>query len=103
MTNLAASPVYAENPEIGILPSATYKKAKRINNIRELSAEDEQIIMELNRVKGDLENLHNRFDHTVEPLMLESIMYELKAANLKFMYLLNLCKDKGIVCRMTKD
>jgi hypothetical protein len=101
VTNLATSPAYAKNPpKIEVLaPPVPAKKIKQKNKTDALSAEDEQIIIAFNTVKGDLDNLHNRYDQTTDPLMLESIIYELKAANLRFMYYLNLCKDRGIVCK----
>ncbi len=43
---------------------------------------------------------HNRYDNTDDELLVESIIYEIKAANMKFQYYLGLCKDRGIVCGM---
>jgi hypothetical protein len=95
MTNLAVSPVFTESNITTVDPPI--KKVNRKSD--ELSSEDEQIISALHTVKSDLDILHNRYDQTTDPLLLESVIYELKAANLKFMYYLNLCKDRGIVCR----
>jgi hypothetical protein len=91
MTNLAESPAYHEKKEIKYKPEKKVKEAPR-----ELSHEDELIVSALNAVKSDLDILHNRYDQATDPLLIESIIYELKAANLKFMYYLNLCKDRGI-------
>jgi hypothetical protein len=104
MTHFAASPAYAENiinNDVLTGPSQKIKvKPKKHEN--ELTEEDKQIIESFNAVKNDLDNLHNRYDQTTDLLLLESIIYELKAANLKFMYYHNLCKERGIVCRMVK-
>jgi len=67
------------------------RKSKR------LSREDLEIIMALEAVKSDMEFLHNCFDHTTDAILVDSLVYELKAANLKFQYYINMCKDKGIV------
>jgi hypothetical protein len=101
MIHLAASPAYAENPANmeAATPSAPIRKVNRKSRPNELSAEDEQIIIALNTVKSDMDSLHNRYDQTTDPLLLESIIYELKAANLKYVHFLNMCKDRGIVCR----
>ena len=67
------------------------RKSKR------LSREDLEIIMALEAVKSDMEFLHNCFDHTTDAILVDSLVYELKAANLKYQYYINLCKKKGIV------
>jgi hypothetical protein len=68
-----------------------FKKSKR------LSREDLEIVAALEAVKSDMEFLHNCFDHTTDAILVDSLVYELKAANLKYQYYLNLCKEKGIV------
>jgi hypothetical protein len=100
MTNAASVP-YRKNEKLERLPAPAPKKADKTNT-RGLSTEEEQIVEALKTVKGDLDVLHNRYDQTIDPLMMESLIYEIKAANLKFMYYLNLCKAQGIVCRTVK-
>jgi hypothetical protein len=101
MSNLAESTLYAhKTPEIEILhPPLPPKKKNRKEKPSELSAEDQQIVGALKTVKDDLDNLHNRYDQITDPILMESIIYELKAANLRFVYYLNLCKDRGICSR----
>ncbi|MCL2456047.1 MAG: YaaL family protein [Defluviitaleaceae bacterium] len=82
MTNTVAAPA---------APTKIQKKSKR------LSREDLEIIMALEAVKSDMEFLHNCFDHTTDAILVDSLVYELKAANLKYQYYINLCKNKGIV------
>jgi hypothetical protein len=101
MSHLAAPAAYAENTvDNGVLnrPLVAVKEKPK-KHAGELTAEDEQIVAAFNTVKNDLDNLHNRYDQTTDPLLLESIIYELKEANLKFMYYHNLCKEQGIVCK----
>ena len=64
---------------------------------RKLTREDMEIVAALEAVKSDMEFLHNCFDHTTDAILVDSLVYELKAANLKYQYYLNLCKEKGIV------
>ncbi|MDR0273518.1 MAG: YaaL family protein [Clostridiales bacterium] len=64
---------------------------------RRLTREDMEIVEALEAVKSDMEFLHNCFDHTTDAILVDSLVYELKAANLKYQYYLNLCKEKGIV------
>jgi hypothetical protein len=67
------------------------KKQKR------LTREDMEIVAALEAVKADMEFLHNCFEHTTDAILVDSLVYELKAANLKYQYYLNMCKEKGIV------
>jgi hypothetical protein len=64
---------------------------------KRLTREDMEIVAALEAVKSDMEFLHNCFDHTTDAILVDSLVYELKAANLKYQYYLNLCKTKGIV------
>jgi len=68
------------------------KKSKR------LSREDIEMVAALEAVRSDMEFLHNCFDETTEPILVDSLIYELKAANLKYQYYIGQCKLKGIVC-----
>ena len=74
-----------------MVKSAKAAKSKR------LTREDIEIVAALEAVKSDMEFLHNCFDHTTDAILIDSLIYELKAANLKYKYYLNLCKEKGIV------
>ncbi|MCL2388386.1 MAG: YaaL family protein [Defluviitaleaceae bacterium] len=67
------------------------RKSKR------LSREDLELVIALEAVKSDMEFLHNCFDHTTDAILVDSLVYELKSANLKYQYYLNQCKEKGIV------
>jgi hypothetical protein len=103
MTNLAKLPVYAaemeasEMPVTQILSKPVSRTGLKRKPARGLSLEDQQIVVTLHTLKHDLECLHNRYDHTNEPLLLDSITYEIKAANTKYRYYLHLCKEKGIL------
>ncbi len=111
MSSLAQKLPYTEDSALPFAPPVSYypagktvKAAKAAKAVkakpRELSQEDSKIIEAMNAVKRDLESLHNRYDNTDDDLLIESLIYEIKAANMKFQYYLELCKDKGIVCGM---
>ena len=64
---------------------------------KKLSREDFEVVAALEAIKSDMEFLHNCFDHVTDAILVDSLVYELKAANLKYQYYLNLCKERGIV------
>ena len=49
-------------------------------------------------LRRELEVLHNRFDQAIEPTLVDSIIYEMQAVQLRYMYHLELCKEQGLVC-----
>ena len=95
MTSLAKvnPPAFFESDELRtpVKPSVPRKRA------RGLSREDQQVVIALGMLRRDLENLHNRYDQTTDPLLVDSLIYELKSVNIKYKYYLHLCKEKGIV------
>ncbi|MCL2841090.1 MAG: YaaL family protein [Defluviitaleaceae bacterium] len=100
MANALQSVAYPiSSPEAGrwggvsVFPKSKKKQA----NSKRLSREDMEIVAALEAVKSDMDFLHNCFDHTTDAILVDSLIYELKAANLKYKYYLNLCKEKGIV------
>ena len=93
----AVQPV--ENPVVDTVGvTVTPKKEKRPRKSRRLSAEDIQIVAALEAVRSDMDFLHNCFDQITEPILVDSLIYEMKAANLKYQYYISQCKQKGIVC-----
>jgi len=85
-----------ENPAVEtleahtVVPQAT-KKA------RELTREDTEIVMMLETLKQEMDALHNNYNQTTDPLLVDSLSYAIKSAHMKYMYYLQLCKDKGII------
>ena len=66
--------------------------------IRPSVPEDDTSIMEaIEILRQELEDLHNRFDQATEPVLVDSIIYEIQAVQLRYMYYLELCKERGIV------
>lgn len=48
-------------------------------------------------LRWELDDLHSRFNEAIEPLLIDSIIYEIQAVQLKYMYYLDICKQRGIV------
>jgi len=63
----------------------------------ELSLEDVQIVAALNDAAGEMAYIHSCFDHITEELLIDCLIYELKAVSLRHKYFLGLCKEKGII------
>ena len=64
---------------------------------KELSHEDADIIAALKEAAEDMAVIHSCFDHVTEEILVDCLIYELKAASLRHKYFLDLCKSKEIV------
>ena len=65
---------------------------------QKLSEEDRAVVSAMESLRRELDDLHNRFDNVLDPLLVDSIIYEIQAVHLRHMYYLNLCKERGIIC-----
>jgi len=104
MANITQSLAYAPEVEwdsAAVVPETKIeKKSAKIRRRKPtpLTAEDIEIVAALEAVKSDMDFIHNCFDQITEAILIDSLIYELKALNLKYQYYTNLCKEKGIVC-----
>jgi len=64
---------------------------------RELVPEDIDVVAALHEAAEDMELIHSCFDHVTEEILVDCLIYELKAASLRHKYFLDLCKAKEIV------
>ena len=64
---------------------------------RELAPEDIDVVAALHEATQDMELIHSCFDHVTEEILVDCLIYELKAASLRHKYFLDLCKAKEIV------
>ena len=61
--------------------------------------EDDSSVMScIEALRKELEDLHNRFNQATEPVLVDSIIYEMQAVQMRYMYYLDVCKSRGIVC-----
>lgn len=58
---------------------------------------DSEVKSSIDTLRRELEDLHNIFDQATEPVLVDSIIYEMQAVQLKYMHYLNICKQRGIV------
>ena len=78
-------------PEGGVATARVEVRSK------DLSYEDMEIVKALNEAADDMAFLHSCFDHVTEEILVDCLIYELKAASLRHKYFLELCKEKEIV------
>ena len=103
MANLTQSVAYAPEADTWAIVTEKpgTKKSPAVGSggrkSKKLTQEDIEIVAALEAVKSDMEFLHNCFDHTTDAILIDSLIYELKAVTLKYQYYINLCKEKGIV------
>lgn len=62
-----------------------------------LAAERANLIIEIRRVKNDLENAYSNFDYADDPLMVDYYTYQIKAFETRFEYLIKQAKAIGII------
>jgi len=73
-------------------------ESTKIEMPRHLVKESNQEILEtISKLRGELDMLHNRFDQAIEPMLIDSIIYEMQAVQLRYMYYLDLCKEREII------
>jgi len=63
---------------------------------RKISPEDEVIIKGVHALQAELAHLHNQFEYATQPALVDSIIYAISAAELKYAYHMALCKERGI-------
>lgn len=59
--------------------------------------DDKDIVASVEALRLELESLHNRFNQATAPPIIDSIIYEMQAVQLRYMYYLDLCKEHGVV------
>lgn len=65
----------------------------------EENLEREEIIKAVDNLKNELEQVHCRLNYTTEPLLIDSIIYEMKSIQKRYEYYIRLCKEKGFVAK----
>ena len=100
---MAKTAAYSISPEMA-LPNTHWttrvyspKKNKTCAKAQALSWEDMEIIAALNEAASDMAYIHSCMDHVTEEILIDCLIYELKAVSLRHTYFSELCKQKGIV------
>lgn len=64
---------------------------------RTITEDDMHIKSSTETLRRELEILHNRFDQATEDILVDSIIYEMQALQMRYKYYLDVCKERGIV------
>ncbi len=74
-----------------------------LNKLREEknsdNAEKDEIIKTVDSLKDELNQIQCRLNYTTEPLLIESVIYEIKAIQKKYEFYIKICKEKGFAAK----
>lgn len=73
------------------------KKVRLSKSMLKINNEDLEILYMLEKIKDDLDNLHNSFDQVTEPVLIDSCIFEIQSLHMKYKYYLQKCKERGLV------
>lgn len=76
------------------------KKEKNLQNKNILDDESNEILHHLNEIKIKLDYAELCLNFTSDPLLIDSIIYEIMSLQKKYDYYLKLSKKKGIVIKI---
>lgn len=69
------------------------------NDPKKIVDSRDELILSIEKVKQALENAYRNFDFITEPELVDSCIYELKAMQLKYEFLIQKAKELGIVAK----
>ncbi|MEG1293371.1 MAG: YaaL family protein [Clostridium sp.] len=72
------------------------KRCKHFSRGRTISNLDPQLINELRQTMGTIDSAINHFEQVVDPTLIDCYIYELKAAQLRYQFLLQRIKKQEI-------
>ncbi|MEF9939285.1 MAG: YaaL family protein [Clostridium sp.] len=72
------------------------KRCKHFSRGRAISNLDPQLINELRQTMGTIDSAINHFEQVVDPTLIDCYIYELKAAQLRYQFLLQRIKKQEI-------
>jgi len=78
----------------GLYNTKAHKGKTSKNTI--LLSEDREIIEALEDLKRELNILYSQFNFMTDPSLIDGCIYNIKAANSKYTFYLNRCKEKQI-------
>ena len=62
-----------------------------------ISEEDKAILFALEKIKAELDLIHDTLNVVDDPVLIDSFIFEMNAKHMRYKYYLNLCKEKGLV------
>ena len=84
---------------IAIKNQGLYGTKKRKSKIRQRTAllsEEREIVEALEYLKMELNMLYSQLNYMTDPALIDGCIYNIKAANSKYTFYLNRCKEKQI-------
>ncbi len=61
-----------------------------------VSTEETEIIENINKLRISLQTLYQNYEYVIDPKLIDSYIYEMRALCAKYDYYLKICKEKGI-------
>ena len=80
----------------GLLKTKTSRKIKTQDKEAALLSEEHDIVKALEDLKRELNILYSQFNFMTDPSLIDGCIYDIKAANSKYTFYLNQCKEKQI-------
>lgn len=62
-----------------------------------MSREDEEIVACLHKVKREMDMVNISFEYATDPILIDSFIYEQKALQMKYQYLIKQVKERGLL------
>ena len=79
-----------------LFKAKAYRKIKIREKDAALFSEEREIIKALEDLKRELNILYIQFNFITDPALIDGCIYDIKAANSKYTFYLNQCKEKQI-------
>ena len=76
--------------------NAKEKHKPKTNRETTLLTEEREIVKALDDLRQELNILYNQFNFVTDPALIDGCIYDIKAANSKYTFYLNRCKEKQI-------
>jgi len=80
----------------GLLKAKDERRIKTQKISGTLISEEREIIEALEDLKRELNILYAQFNFMTDPSLIDGCIYDIKAANAKYTFYLNRCKEKSI-------
>ena len=80
----------------GLFEAVTGRKIKAQDKEAVILSEERDIIQALEDLKRELSILYIQFNYMTDPALIDGCIYDIKAANSKYTFYLNKCKERQI-------
>lgn len=71
-------------------------EATKVNN----ESEEEKLLKNIEIAKRALQNAYNNFDVVTDPDLIDSCIYEVKAKQMKYQYLISQAKEMNLIAKI---